>query len=90
MTLPGMIREALRNQDGQDSLRAAYPLESYRLERGVPDEGGSDQFILTLGTEGGFSVSFAASATALTDVARAIFGDVTGRGTLSRQTPRLS
>jgi hypothetical protein len=90
MTLPSMIREALQNQHGRDSLRVVYPLDNYRLELGVPDEGGLERFILTLGTDGGFCVSFAAPATALIDIARAIFGEVAARGTLRGETPRLS
>jgi hypothetical protein len=90
MTLPGMICEALQNQHGHESLRVVYPLENYRLEMGVPDEGGMEQIILTLGTGGGFRVSFAAPPTVLTDIARAIFGNVVGPCTLAEQTPRLS
>lgn len=81
MTLPRMMREALRKSCGDDSLRVVYPLECYKIElaqRSNADErSGADvqRFILTLGS-GGFTVSFAASADTLAEVARSIFGDV--------------
>ena len=76
MSLPRMVQTALRNAHGDDSLRVAHPIESYRIELGEPSAAGVPQFILTLETSGGFAVSFAASGELLGGVARSIFGDV--------------
>ncbi len=75
MTLPRVMRDALRNSSGNDSLRVVYPLERYKIELAEPNRKGGRLFILTVGS-GGFTVSFASSAETLAEVARSIFGDV--------------
>jgi hypothetical protein len=54
MTLPGLIDKALRTRFGDQSLRYAYPLESWVVEQS------SDplQAMITLRTVDGFSVCF--------------------------------
>jgi hypothetical protein len=66
----------MRDCSGDDSLRLVHPLESYRIDLGQPDDRGTQQVILTLDTDGGFSVSFALTADTLARLARSIFNDV--------------
>lgn len=55
MTLPGLIDKALQTKFGDQSLRYAYPLASWTVERSTdPTQG-----MMTLRTEDGFSVCFA-------------------------------
>ena len=65
MTLPDMMRRALRLQHGDPSLRLVYPVASWEIERST--EPGI--FILTLRTPDRFHVSFAMAAEALRDMA---------------------
>jgi len=54
MTLPGLIGKALRTRYGDDSLRYAYPLESWVVEQSSdPTQG-----MVTLRTTDGFTVCF--------------------------------
>jgi hypothetical protein len=54
MTLPGLIDKALQTRYGDQSLRYAYPLESWRVEQSTdPTQG-----MVTLRTVDGFSVCF--------------------------------
>ena len=54
MTLPGLIEKALQTRYGDQSLRYAYPLESWLVERSTdPTQG-----MVTLRTTDGFSVCF--------------------------------
>jgi hypothetical protein len=76
MTLPNMIRVALRRRHGDDSLRLVYPIGNYQLEVSEADRDGISHFILSLQTKDGFSASFAASAEQLADIARSILEDV--------------
>ena len=76
MTVPRMLDEAVRRRRRDDVGRVVFPLERHRLEVGERDAMGEQQFILTLQTDGGFSVSFAASAEALTSVASTLLGDL--------------
>ena len=62
MALPKMMQKALHNRYRDPSLRVTYPLESFNVELGNASTSASQQFILTLGTPGGFSVSFSASS----------------------------
>ncbi len=89
MTLPRVMRDALRKSSGNDSLRVVYPLERYKIELAQPNCTGAPQFILTLAS-GGFSVSFASSADALADIARSIFGDVATSPEAEHRPARLS
>src|SRR5215467_14483405 len=54
MTLPGLLTRALRALTGKASARYVFRLDDWSVERS-PD---CDGLILTLGTEGGFQVSF--------------------------------
>ena len=54
MTLPALIRKALRTRYGDESLRYAYPLASWVVEQSSdPSQG-----MVTLKTVDGFSVCF--------------------------------
>lgn len=64
MTLPQLLSQALRAQDGDDSVRAVFPLSRWRLETAAGFEG----FILTMMTPDGFEVSFSLSATAIMEM----------------------
>jgi hypothetical protein len=76
MSLPGMVQKALRNLQGDDSLRLAHPLESFNVEAGETSTTGTRQYILTLATAGGFAVSFSGSETDLASLGGAISNDV--------------
>ncbi len=89
MTLPRVMRDALRNSSGDRSLRVVYPLEGYKIERAQPSGAGEHLFIVTLGS-GGFAVSFASSGEALTDIARSIIGDVAASPETEHRPTRLS
>jgi hypothetical protein len=54
MTLPGLIGKALQTRFGDDTLRYAYPLDSWVVEQASdPSQG-----MITLRTTDGFSVCF--------------------------------
>ncbi len=89
MTLPRVMRDALRKSSGNDALRVVYPLERYKIELAESSSTGAPQFILTLAS-GGFAVSFASSADALAEIARSIFGDVATTPEGEHRPPRLS
>lgn len=76
MTLPEVIRAALRKHHGDDSLRLVYSIGNYQLEVSEAGGDGISQFIMSLQTKDGFSVSFGASAELLTDIAHSILEDV--------------
>jgi hypothetical protein len=54
MTLPGLIDKALQTRFGDQSLRYAYPLESWLVEQSSDPT----QSMMTLRTADGFSVCF--------------------------------
>ena len=54
MTLPGLIDKALQTRFGDQSLRYAYPLESWVVEASTDPT----QSMMTLRTVDGFSVCF--------------------------------
>jgi hypothetical protein len=54
MTLPGLIDKALQTRFGDQSLRYAYPLASWRVEQSSDPS----QTMMTLRTVDGFSVCF--------------------------------
>jgi hypothetical protein len=90
MSLPGMVQKALRNRHGDDSLRLAHPLESFHVELGETSPTGNAQYILTLGTSGGFSVSFSGSHSDLTSLGSAICGDIVSVSQQTNSPRRLS
>jgi hypothetical protein len=65
MTLPDMMRRALRLQHRDPSLRLVYPVASWEIE--LTTQPGT--FILTLRTPDNFRVSFALAAGDLHDMA---------------------
>ena len=67
MTLPEMMRRALRLQNHDTSLRLVYPAAGWEVERSTAP----GIFIVTLRTSDGFHVSFALSAADLFDMANA-------------------
>jgi hypothetical protein len=90
MTLPKMLEEALQVRSGNESKRVVYPLDHWRMEQGERGPGGEQQYILTVGTDGGFKVSFAAPADTLVDIARSIFGGIGHEEPVQEPRPRLS
>ena len=67
MTLPDMMRRALRQQHDDPSLRLVYRTAGWEVERSrVPGD-----FIVTLRTPDGFHVSFALTAADLSNMAEA-------------------
>jgi hypothetical protein len=90
MTLPAMLEDALQRRSGDDSKRVVYSLDHWRMERGERAPNGTQLFILTVGTEGGFRVSFAAPADTLVDIADSIFGGVAHEEPAHQPRPRLS
>ncbi len=73
LTLPTILDRALKLQHRDNSLRLVYPLGTCTIERTV----GMDQYILTLGTDDGFSVSFAVTETTINNLADAVATDIT-------------
>lgn len=67
MTLPEMMRRALRLQHHDPSLRLVYGTAGWEVERSTV----SGTFIVTLRTPDGFHVSFALTAADLSDMAAA-------------------
>jgi hypothetical protein len=67
MTLPEMMRRALRLQHHDPSLRLVYCTAGWEVERSTV----SETFIVTLRTQDGFHVSFALTAADLSDMAAA-------------------
>jgi hypothetical protein len=67
MTLPEMMRRALRLQHDDASLRLVYPAAGWEVERSTAP----GTFILTLRTPDGFHLSFALSAVDLSHMAEA-------------------
>jgi hypothetical protein len=67
MTLPEMMRRALRLQHHDPSLRLVYRAAGWDVERSTVPE----TFVVTLRTVDGFHVSFALTAADLSDMANA-------------------
>lgn len=90
MTLPAILQQALQKRSGDDTKRVVYVLDHWRMERGERAPDGTQLFIFTVGTAGGFTVSFAAPADTLTDIADSIFGGVAHEEMEDEPRPRLS
>src|SRR5215469_9872500 len=75
MTLPEMMRRALRLQHDDPSLRLVYRTAGWEVERSTV----SGTFIVTLRTLDGFHVSFALTSADLSDMA-----DAAGKSQLER------
>jgi hypothetical protein len=68
MTLPDLMRRALRLQHRDPSLRLVYPAASWEVEQSTQP----GTLILTLRTTDNFHVSFAVAARDLQDMAEAV------------------
>jgi hypothetical protein len=68
MTLPDMMRRALRLQHGDPSLRLVYPVASWEVEYGARPE----IRIVTLRTSDGFHVSFGMTTNDLREIGEAV------------------
>jgi hypothetical protein len=68
MTLPDMMRRALRLQHGDPSLRLVYPVASWEIEYSTRPE----IRIVTLRTSDGFHVSFAMTTNDLREMGEAV------------------
>lgn len=90
MTLPDMVRRALRNRYRDESLRLVHSLEDFKVELGEPGTDGHRQFILTLATLGGFEVSFSATQESLDSLSGALAGDALSHEAQTHHSRRLS
>ena len=77
MTVPRMVETALRNSQGDESLRYVHPLESFALELADSSPGEAPQLILTITTGGGFAASFAGGEQVMTQLGRSLIQDIT-------------
>jgi hypothetical protein len=68
MTLPEMMRRALRLQHDDPSLRLVYSVAEWEIERSTQRE----TFIVTLATSDGFHVSFAMTPDDLCKIGEAV------------------
>jgi hypothetical protein len=68
MTLPRLLRTALGSRFGDDTLRYVFPLDGWRIEAASDGR----NLILTLATNGGFEVSFAAEPAAVRSLGSAL------------------
>jgi hypothetical protein len=68
MTLPDMMRRALRLQHGDPTLRLVYPVAGWEIERSTRPE----IRIVTLRTSDGFHVSFAMTTRGLREMSEAV------------------
>ncbi|MGA7072159.1 hypothetical protein [Bradyrhizobium sp.] len=71
MTLPDLINKALRSRYGDDTLRYAYPLASWTVERSSDPRTG----MITLSTTDGFSVCFSVERELRQTLATALASD---------------
>lgn len=76
MTLPEVVQKAMRRSYRDPSLRIVFPLTSFAVELGEPDDAGQHQYILRLHTAGGFGVSFTSSSDGLAELAQSISSGV--------------
>jgi hypothetical protein len=70
MTLPNVLRQALRNQFRDTSLRLVYPLAQSRIEKLA----GKEAVILTSTTPDGFEVSFEYNRRQVAELSEAFAG----------------
>jgi hypothetical protein len=78
MTLPGLIDKALRTRFGDQSLRYAYPLESWVVEQSSdPSQG-----MITLRTVDGFSVCFSILKAQQNELGEALVAQPTAKPSL--------
>lgn len=75
-TIPKIIQETQRRQHHDNSIRAAFPLDTFGIELGEEDEDGLRHYILTLKTTGPFEISFATPAVLLGALAQSVIDHV--------------
>ena len=68
MTLPGLVSKALQTRFGDQSLRYAYPLDSWMIEQSTDPKQG----MMTLRTVDGFSVCFSISCEQQSELGEAL------------------
>lgn len=78
MTLPGLIDRALQTRFGDQSLRYAYPLESWLVEQSSDPT----QTMVTLRTVDGFSVCFSIPRRQQSELGEALVAQPTRNATL--------
>jgi hypothetical protein len=78
MTLPGLIDKALQTRFGDQSLRYAYPLESWRIEQSSDPT----QAMVTLRTVDGFSVCFSLPRAQQSELGEALVAQPASQATL--------
>jgi hypothetical protein len=83
MTLPDLISRALQSRYGDQSLRYAYPLASWTVERSSEPGTG----MVTLSTTDGFSVCFSMQHELQRTLAEALAAG--GTGEMPRETTRV-
>jgi len=76
MTVPCMVDIALRNSQGDESLRYVHPMESFTLELVSSSPGEGPQLILTITTGGGFAASFAGGEQVMTRLGHALIHNI--------------
>jgi hypothetical protein len=77
MTVPRMVETALRNSQGDESLRYVHPMESFALELASSSPGEGPQLILTITTGGGFAASFVGGEQMMTQLGHALIHNIT-------------
>lgn len=70
MTLPQLLTFALKARTGDDTALHVFPLEKWRLEAAA-----GSRLIITIGTPGGFEVSFCMPLQQCWEFARALSAD---------------
>ena len=78
MTLPGLIGKALQTRFGDQSLRYAYPLESWIVEQSTDPT----QSMMTLRTVDGFSVCFSIPRQQQSELGEALVAQPASKTTL--------
>jgi hypothetical protein len=79
MTLPGLISKALQTRFGDQSLRYAYPLDSWVVEQSTDPKHG----MVTLRTSDGFSVCFSIARDQQSELGEALTAPATRMTTRS-------
>ncbi len=80
MTLPKVIQEALRRNQGEEQLRLAYPMDAFSLELGDVGEDGIQRYLLTMKTDRAFEITFSLQDSLLGHVAQTIIDQVLDSG----------
>lgn len=76
LSLPKVIRQALRNAHGDERARLVHALDSFRLDPGDPDENGIRRYVLTLRTGGGYEAAFAMTGSQMGVIVQSVVDQV--------------